>query len=341
MQAPYQRFTFPPSRPATSRSCCARIGGGGYIAAYEFRLLGKLDESAAAAPPAPQRAASICCRQPTAAPCWRRPRRMVQAQRRQAGPCYDLCGRGRLGLPRRQAGDVRSLRDADPAHRPVTTCTSSSCSPAMTARPARSARSASSTPEHPDHAGALPGLAFAPVTRVFQGRPAERLGRRYIAAYDIRLFGAISEAAAATTTTAAPASTPTPTPTGIDLLSPANGGALSRRPTTNGPSSMTASPTAPPPMRARESGVQGRQARDLRSLRDADPRRRPVQRAQFELLAGDDSPTGAFRSIGVFTTQNTKMMQSPYQVFKLPAGDSEVSQGRAADRLGRRLYRGL
>src|SRR5262249_20926707 len=39
---------------------------------------------------------------------------------------------------------------------------------------------------------------------------------------------------------------------------------------------------------------------------------------QFELLVGDDSPTGAFRSIGVFTTQNTKLMQSPYQVFTFP-----------------------
>jgi hypothetical protein len=36
----------------------------------------------------------------------------------------------------------------------------------------------------------------------------------------------------------------------------------------------------------------------------------------FELLAGDDSPTGSFRSIGTFTVQNAKMLKSPYQEFK-------------------------
>src|SRR5262249_54321090 len=39
---------------------------------------------------------------------------------------------------------------------------------------------------------------------------------------------------------------------------------------------------------------------------------------QFELFVGDDGPSGAFRSIGVFTTQNTKLMQSPYQAFTFP-----------------------
>ena len=36
----------------------------------------------------------------------------------------------------------------------------------------------------------------------------------------------------------------------------------------------------------------------------------------FELLVGDDSPVGAFRSIGKFTTQNVKLMQSPFQEFR-------------------------
>jgi hypothetical protein len=39
----------------------------------------------------------------------------------------------------------------------------------------------------------------------------------------------------------------------------------------------------------------------------------------FELLVGDESPTGSFRSIGKFTTQNLRMMKSPYQEFKFPA----------------------
>lgn len=37
---------------------------------------------------------------------------------------------------------------------------------------------------------------------------------------------------------------------------------------------------------------------------------------EFELFAGDDSPTGTFRSIGKFTAQNAKMLKSPYQDFK-------------------------
>ena len=37
---------------------------------------------------------------------------------------------------------------------------------------------------------------------------------------------------------------------------------------------------------------------------------------EFELLVGDDSPTGTFRSIGKFTVQNAKLMKSPYQEFK-------------------------
>jgi Mg-chelatase subunit ChlD len=36
---------------------------------------------------------------------------------------------------------------------------------------------------------------------------------------------------------------------------------------------------------------------------------------EFELLVGDEGPTGTFRSIGKFSTQNLKMMQSPYQRF--------------------------
>jgi len=37
---------------------------------------------------------------------------------------------------------------------------------------------------------------------------------------------------------------------------------------------------------------------------------------EFELLAGDESPTGAFRSIGTFTVQNVKLLKNPYQEFK-------------------------
>lgn len=38
----------------------------------------------------------------------------------------------------------------------------------------------------------------------------------------------------------------------------------------------------------------------------------------FELLAGNDSPTGKFESIGKFQTQNVRFFKDPYQEFKFP-----------------------
>jgi hypothetical protein len=39
---------------------------------------------------------------------------------------------------------------------------------------------------------------------------------------------------------------------------------------------------------------------------------------EFELLTGNESPTGHFESIGQFATQNVRLMNSPYQEFKFP-----------------------
>jgi hypothetical protein len=38
----------------------------------------------------------------------------------------------------------------------------------------------------------------------------------------------------------------------------------------------------------------------------------------FELLVGNDSPTGVFESLGKFQTQNLKLFKTPYQEFKFP-----------------------
>jgi TIR domain len=38
----------------------------------------------------------------------------------------------------------------------------------------------------------------------------------------------------------------------------------------------------------------------------------------FELQAGNDSPTGSFKSIGKFESQNVKLFKTPYQIFKFP-----------------------
>jgi hypothetical protein len=37
---------------------------------------------------------------------------------------------------------------------------------------------------------------------------------------------------------------------------------------------------------------------------------------EFELLQGNESPTGFFQSIGKFQTQNVKLFENPYQEFK-------------------------
>lgn len=39
---------------------------------------------------------------------------------------------------------------------------------------------------------------------------------------------------------------------------------------------------------------------------------------EFELLAGTDSPTGTFQSLGTFQTQNVKLLKTPYQEFTFP-----------------------
>ncbi|MBI3802240.1 MAG: hypothetical protein HY282_00570 [Nitrospirae bacterium] len=39
---------------------------------------------------------------------------------------------------------------------------------------------------------------------------------------------------------------------------------------------------------------------------------------EFELLSGNDSPTGTFKSIGKFQTQNLKLFEHPYQEFHFP-----------------------
>jgi hypothetical protein len=40
---------------------------------------------------------------------------------------------------------------------------------------------------------------------------------------------------------------------------------------------------------------------------------------EFELFAGNDSPTGPFKSLGKFQTQNIKLFKTPYQEFKVQA----------------------
>lgn len=48
------------------------------------------------------------------------------------------------------------------------------------------------------------------------------------------------------------------------------------------------------------------------------PKQADINIKDFELFAGNASPTGPFESIGRFSTQNMRMMQNPYQEFRFP-----------------------
>jgi len=55
---------------------------------------------------------------------------------------------------------------------------------------------------------------------------------------------------------------------------------------------------------------------------------------EFELLAGNDSPTGRFTSIGTFTTQNLKLMRTPFQEFRFPAVTAKYLKVRLVSSYG-------
>jgi len=55
---------------------------------------------------------------------------------------------------------------------------------------------------------------------------------------------------------------------------------------------------------------------------------------EFELLVGDESPTGTFRSIGTFTAQNVKMLRSPYQEFKFEPVTAKYLKVKAISNYG-------
>jgi hypothetical protein len=44
----------------------------------------------------------------------------------------------------------------------------------------------------------------------------------------------------------------------------------------------------------------------------------------FELFAGNESPTGRFESLGTFRTRDVKLFKTPYQEFTFTAVASEV-----------------
>lgn len=138
-------------------------------------------------------------------------------------------------------------------------------------------------------------------------------GYNYIGAYEIKVVGKIDEAAPGYPKPAAP--------TGVDLLSPANGGSLVLSPSaewaklTDGSGGRAVPRVGEAVWRFKDSKPATFDRIDVLV-----PASNEYNLREFEVLAGDDGPTGAFRSLGTFSTVNTRMVESGgWQTFALPS----------------------
>jgi hypothetical protein len=155
---------------------------------------------------------------------------------------------------------------------------------------------------------------------------AEQGGGRYVAAANATELSAATTqvtavaavAPTAIATVPPPAATPAPTPD-RNILAAANGGQLLVAPSDGW--------TATNDGKEEISAALGAGQEAVYAFKDEQPATfdrfatlvtaaNETNLREFELLAGDESPTGTFRSIGTFTVQNAKMLKSPYQEFK-------------------------
>ena len=178
-------------------------------------------------------------------------------------------------------------------------------------------------------------FTFAPVTaRYLKVVLLSDHGGGYIASHEFRVQGTVDEAAASGAAAQDPA--------GIDLLSLANGGQLLAAPNDEWMKlNDGAADRATTYAGAGVWGFKDGKPATFDMFEVLIPGSDQYNLKDFELLVGDEGPTGTFRSIGKFSTQNLKMMQSPYQRFTLCTGDGEIPQGRLHDRSRRRLCRSL
>jgi len=313
MKSPYQPFKFPPVTARFLKVVLNTHHGGGYIAGYEFRVQGTVDEAAEpwAAPAAPTGVDLLL---------------PANGGQLQAAPNEDwnklTHGKGERATTR--AGDgVWSFKDGKPA----TFDTFEVFIPGTEQYnlrefellvgdegPLGSFRSigqftAQDLKMMPD---GWQRFSFAPVTgRYLKVGFRSDQGGGYIAVYGVRLFGTVDE-------TAAPAAAAT-APTGVDLLAPANGGRLLAAPyedwnkLTNGKGERATSR----PGDGVWSFKDGKPA-TFDSFQVYIPGVEQYNLREFELFAGDEGPTGAFRSIGQFTAQDLKMMPDGWQRFGFP-----------------------
>ena len=324
MQAPYQAFTFPPTTAKYVKVALQTDWGGGYIAAYDIRLFGTIDEAAAAATAAAG-PTGIDLLSPANGGT------LVAAPNDEWAKLSD--GKDDRAVTYTGEG-VWSFKDGKPA----TFDRFEMLIPAADQYnvhqfellagddgPTGQFRSIGvfNTQNTKLMQSPYQAFTFPPTTAKYLKVSLQTdWGGGYIAAYDIRLFGTLGEATTGTNaaTSGAAATTGAASPAGgIDLLSPANGSTLIAAPNDewlklNDGKDDRATTYAGEGIWGFKDGKPATFDRFEMLIPAADQ----YNVRQFELLVGDDGPSGAFRSIGVFTTQNTKLMQSPYQAFAFP-----------------------
>jgi Mg-chelatase subunit ChlD len=334
MQDPYQHFTFPPVTARYLKVSLNTDHGGGYIQAYEFRAHGKVDQAAApVAAPAAATGIDLLSQQNGGA--------LVAAPNDEWSKLNDgspdrsvtYSGEGVWSFKGGQAATFDRFEMLIPATDPQNVKEFELL--AGDDSPTGSFRSIGTftTQNIKFMQAPYQAFTFAPVTAKYLKVALKTdWGGGYIAAYDFKLFGQIADAAAvaqAAASSAAPSSDDDETqqsatvaaPAGAapDLLAPTNGGILVAAPndewqklndgsedivvTYSGEGIWQFKDGAPATFDTFEMLIA---AQDPHNVKD------------FELQVGDEGPTGAFRSIGTFSTQNIKLMQSPYQRFTFP-----------------------
>ncbi|HET6621132.1 MAG TPA: VWA domain-containing protein [Dongiaceae bacterium] len=167
---------------------------------------------------------------------------------------------------------------------------------------------------------------FAPVTARYLKVKllSNHGGDGYIGASEFQLFGILGEAGAPAQQAAAPSATmqqaaAQPATGAVNLLDPQQGGQLLSAPSDVWAATNDGSPADKLWMQANEEGVyafKDDRAATFDTFAVYIGGSGPGNLKEFELLAGDDGPTGTFVSIGSFATQNLKILANPYQQFK-------------------------
>jgi Mg-chelatase subunit ChlD len=328
MQDPYQHFTFPPVTAKFLKFSLNTDWGGGYIATYELRAHGKVDESApAAAKPAAATGIDLLAPQNGGA--------LLAAPNDDWGKLNN--GVAERAVPYAGEG-VWGFKDGKPATFdrfemliPGTDQYNVKDFELFVGdeSPTGSFRSIGSFTTDNIKFMQAPYQAFtfpAVTAKYLKVALKTDWGGGYIAADDFRLFGQLAEGAAAPSADSeAGGDTQAVVQTGpvgsdANLLAQANGGTILTAPNDEWAKLNDGS----------EDRAVTYDGEGVWQFKDGQPASFdtfemliPVQDGynvkEFELQAGDESPTGSFRSIGTFTTQNIKLMQQPYQRFTFPA----------------------